>query len=114
MKAPTIRSWTTLGLAGALLLGPTSARAADWPVFGRDATRNAVSPEKGPPIRWQTEARENGFLVRPGWNVKWQAALGEINFAAPVVSGGLVWVGTNNANPRDPRAKEDAAVLMCF
>jgi outer membrane protein assembly factor BamB/precorrin-6B methylase 2 len=83
-------------------------------MLGRDATRNPVSPEKGPPLRWQTEARDNGFLLRPSWNLKWEAALGYGNVANPVVAGGLVWVGTNNARPRDPRVTEDAAVLMCF
>src|SRR5215468_976303 len=101
-------------LIGCLISDLAPARAADWPMFGRDGTRNAVSPEKGPPLAWQTEERDNGFLVRPAWNVKWEAQLGSANFAPPVVSGGLVWVGTNNGNPRDPRLKQDAAVLMCF
>jgi hypothetical protein len=35
------------------------ARAEDWPAFGRDATRNAVSPEKGPSVRWQVEQRNS-------------------------------------------------------
>src|SRR5262249_20786879 len=34
--------------------------------------------------------------------------------ASPVVAGGLVWVGTNNRAPRDPKTKQDAAALMCF
>src|SRR5262249_12056312 len=83
-------------------------------MFGRDKTRNAMSLERNPPIRWQLEERENGFLVQPAWNIKWQAQLGSSSFASPVVAGGLVWVGTNNHHPRDPKVKGDAAVLMCF
>jgi outer membrane protein assembly factor BamB len=83
-------------------------------MYGRDSTRNAVSPEKDPPLYWASEKRENGFLVRPAWNIRWQARLGSVNFAPPVVAGGLVWVGTNNARPRDAKVKGDASVLMCF
>ena len=32
-----------------------SPSAADWPMLGRDATRNAVSPEPNPPTRWNAE-----------------------------------------------------------
>jgi hypothetical protein len=113
-----MRTWVlgtaaVVGLAG-LLPGATPVRGADWPTFGRDRSRNAVSPEKGAPLAWQVERRENGFLTQPAWNVRWEAELGSGNFAAPVVAGGLVWVGTNNNRPRDPRVKGDAAVLMCF
>jgi outer membrane protein assembly factor BamB len=95
-------------------LAATPAAAEDWPMLGRDSSRVAVSREKNPPTRWQVEKRENGFLVQPGWNVRWEAALGTGNFAPPIVAGGLVWVGTNNAQPRDPKVQEDASVLMCF
>jgi outer membrane protein assembly factor BamB len=83
-------------------------------MFGRNGSRNAVSREKKVPVRWQIEERDNGRLTQPAWNVLWQADLGSSCFASPVVSGGLVWVGTNNSKPRDPKAKDDAAVLMCF
>ena len=77
-------------------------------MFGRDGTRNAVSDELNPPLRWRVEGMER-------LNVKWEAELGNCrNCSTPVVAGGLVWVGTNNNRPRDPEAKQDAAVLMCF
>jgi hypothetical protein len=97
-----------------LLLAGVPASGSDWPMFGRDATRNAVSTERNPPTHWQIEERENGFLVRPAWNIKWAARLGSSTFASPVVAGGLVWIGANNDQPRDPKIKDDAAVLMCF
>jgi outer membrane protein assembly factor BamB len=114
MRATNVRGAAPLILASAFLAAPAAARGEDWPMRGRDASRNPVSPEKRAPQHWQVEARDHGFLVRPSWNVKWEAALGEANFASPVVAGGLVWVGTNNARPRDPRAAKDASVLMCF
>lgn len=84
-------------------------------MLGRDQTRNAVSPEKNPPTDWQIEERnDKGVLVKPARNIKWQAQLGSVSLGGPVIADGLVWVGTNNGAPRDPKFKNDASVLMCF
>jgi len=82
-----------------------SLHADDWPMFGRDKTRNPVSPEKNPPTEWD---------LKSGKNIKWKAKLGSMTFAAPVVANGLVWIGTNNENPRDQNLTNTAGVLMCF
>jgi len=37
------------GCAASALLREGLAQAADWPMYGRDATRNSVSPERNPP-----------------------------------------------------------------
>jgi RNA polymerase sigma factor (sigma-70 family) len=84
---------------------PAKAVASDWPMWGRDATRNMVSAEKNPPAAWN---------VATGKNIKWTAQLGSRSLGNPVVAGGLIWVGTNNQNPRDPAVTSDASVLMCF
>jgi outer membrane protein assembly factor BamB len=47
-------------------------------------------------------------------NVKWIAKLGSQTYGNPVVAGGKVLIGTNNAVPRDPRFKDDKSILMCF
>jgi outer membrane protein assembly factor BamB len=114
MRPTTHWSLAATLLSAELLLTPPSLWADDWPQFGRDRTRNAVSPEKSELLRWQLEECGNGRLTRPAWNILWQADLGFSCFASPVVSDGLVWVGTNNAKPRDAKLKDDAAVLMCF
>jgi outer membrane protein assembly factor BamB len=93
--------------AGLLVLLTSCAGAYDWPMLGRDASRNAVSPERNPPIDWSTRAGD----LR---NVAWTARIGDSSFGSPIVSDGLVWVGTNNEVPRDPVCKVDASVLMCF
>jgi hypothetical protein len=69
------------------------ARAEDWPMLGRDGTRNAVSPEKNPPTFWQIEGVPTKFEnQRPiEWtteskNVKWKAELGINTFGTPVVA----------------------------
>jgi len=91
------------------------SQAEDWPMFGRDHTHNAVSPEQGAPADWQIEVRaEQGQAAKAARNIKWAAKLGGLSLGGPVVANGLVWVGTNNSNPRDPAATKDASVLMCF
>ena|SRR5436190_2541459 len=90
-----------------VLATASCANLDDWPMFGRDATRNAVSPGKNPPGDWSTKAGE----MR---NIAWIANVGDSSFGSPVVSDGLVWVGTNNQVPRDPACTVDASVLMCF
>ena len=52
--------------------------------------------------------------VASGDNVKWVADLGSYSYGGPVVAAGKVFVGTNNARPRDPEAAEDLGVLMAF
>jgi outer membrane protein assembly factor BamB len=84
-------------------------------MLGRDETRNGVSPEQGAPVDWQVESRDPATgAVRKSRNIKWSAKLGQRSLGGPVVANGLVWVGTNNEQPRDPQVKDDASVLMCF
>src|SRR5262245_18240821 len=114
MKPTTRWSLAAALLLTELLLTPPLLGADEWPQYDRVRTSNAVSPEKSAPLSWQLEERGKGSLTQPAWNIEWQADLGFSSFASPVVSGDLVWVGTNNSKPRDPKFKDDAAVLMCF
>jgi outer membrane protein assembly factor BamB len=83
------------------------AVSADWPVFGRDATRNAVVLRGSAPTDWD---------VSNGRNIKWKAQLGSQTIAAPVVAGGHVYIGTNNGAGYLERypAKIDLGCLLCF
>ena len=47
-------------------------------------------------------------------NIKWKANLGNLTYGGPVVAGGRVFIGTNNAVPRDPKQLGHKSVLMCF
>lgn len=93
----------------------TSLSADDWPMLGRDATRNAVSPEKNPPLTWEIGKRDRRTGV---WettnrrNVRWVAPLGSVTMGDPIVADGLVWVGTNSGAFREKTS--DASVLACF
>ncbi len=68
--------------------------------------RNLVNTTaKNLPSEWDPEE---------GTNIKWKAKLGETSYGGPVIAAGKVFVGTNNASPRDPNKKGDLGVLMCF
>ncbi len=108
----------TLAAAAVILLSPALRVAGDdWPMFGRDATHNGVSPEKNPPLSWRIERKSS--VKRPSQNVEWVAELGTSTYGDPVVAGGFVWIGTNSYFPgNDDRNPEgdviDGTALMCF
>jgi outer membrane protein assembly factor BamB len=104
-----------VGLAAALAcaaagLQPAELAASDpgtgnWPMWGGSPDRNMVSSMKGAPVEWDVKTKTN---------VKWVAALGSQSYGNPVVAGGMVFVGTNNEAPRDPKQAGDRGVLMAF
>jgi outer membrane protein assembly factor BamB len=81
------------------------ATAGDWPMWGGSPDRNMVSTMTGLPTTWD---------VKTGANVKWVAQLGSQTYGNPVVAGGVVLVGTNNEQVRDPKQGGDRGVLMAF
>lgn len=113
--SPAARLAVAAGLLPALAL---SAASADWPTWGRDATRNAVSPEAGAPLDFEFPVpAADGRPAKAGRGVAWAAELGSRTIGTPVVAGGLVWIGTNTRPPADesiPAKAWDAGVLRCF
>ena len=111
------RKSVALGLAlfGAVLLSiaywrlPSVSAAdpgtGDWPMWGGTPDRNMVSNMKGLPISWDLATKKN---------VKWVAQLGSQSYGNAVVSGGKVFVGTNNEGVRNPKVTGDKGVLMAF
>jgi putative pyrroloquinoline-quinone binding quinoprotein len=85
--------------------GVAAAREAPRQASGSRTGRNPVSPATGLPERWSPETGEN---------IRWVAQLGSETYGGPVVAGGKVFVGTNNATPRDPSIEGDRGVLMAF
>lgn len=101
----------------ALLLAALPLRAEDWPQWGRDNSRNMVSPEKHLPDTFAPgKLIEGKPEIDPATtkNIKWIAKLGDSTYGNPVVSGGKVYVGTNNHDPRNPARTENYCVLMCL
>lgn len=86
----------------------TEVPAHGWPMFGGTIFRNLVNTtEKNVPSDWSAE---EGNLK----NIKWTQDLGSKAYGGPVVADGKIFVGTNNANPRNPQIKGDKGILMCF
>jgi outer membrane protein assembly factor BamB len=78
---------------------------ADQPQWGQAWSRNMTSTETKLPAKFDTKS---------GLNVKWSARLGTETHSTPIVSGGRIFIGTNNGEPRDPKHQGDRGVLMCF
>jgi outer membrane protein assembly factor BamB len=89
---------------------PVSLTAGDpgsgeWPMWGGTPDRNMISAMKNLPIDWDVKTKKN---------IKWVAELGSQSYGNPVVSGGMVFLGTNNEAARDPKQTGDRGVLMAF
>lgn len=95
-----------VGAVAAPAAPPTSAPAGgDWPMWGGSPGRNAVNPAATIPTDWD---------LKTGRNVQWKAALGTYSYGGPVVAGGRVFVGTNNAAEYRSHSKGDRGCLLCF
>lgn len=87
------------------VLFPLLAAAADQPQWGRAWTRNLASDERHLP---------DGFDPETKRNVKWVVDLGTNTHSTPIIAGERIYIGTNNANPRDPKHTGDRGVFMCL
>lgn len=104
------RHFLSLGcLLAVLAVNDSSSRAQDWPQWGGTLDRNMVSSAKGLPTKFDPLSKDPKTS-----GIKWSAKLGSHTYGNPVVSGGKIFLGTNNASPRDPKYVGDHNVLMCF
>jgi len=87
------------------IIASATCIAADQPQWGQAWTRNLVSDEKNLPA---------DFDLLSGRNIAWIAPLGTHTHSTPIVAGGRVYVGTNNAVPRDPAHTGDRGILLCL
>ena len=104
------RTWMIgLALAGA---AAAAATAADWPQWGRTDGRNMVSPEKNLPATFTPDKAAAG----KGGSVKWVQRLGHAAYGNPTVSGGRVYVGTDDSTlTGDKRLKRTrGGMVHCF
>jgi outer membrane protein assembly factor BamB len=94
----------------------STAHAGDWPLWGRDATRNMVSDEKAPtafdPGRFVAGTDDVDPSTTKG--VRWVAKLGSQSYGNVTVSGGRVFVGTNNQMERRPGIHGDHSTVVAF
>ncbi|MEM1178441.1 MAG: PQQ-binding-like beta-propeller repeat protein [Acidobacteriota bacterium] len=106
LTSPAAASAAGLLTLGALALGLAApAFAEDFVQFGYDRTRNMVSDESGLPAEWD---------AKKGTNILWSQPVGSQSYAGPIISDGIVLIGTNNEGARNPDVKGDKGVIMAF
>ena len=81
------------------------SQGSDSPQWGEKHSRNMISSETDLP---------SSFNPDTGENIKWAVSIGSEAYATPVVAGGKVLIGANNADERDPRHKGDRGILLCL
>ena len=106
-------TFATAFVAMACELSTRSVLAEDWPMLGRSGTRNNVSTETGAPTRWNIEERNADQTTLASQGIRWSARLGSQTHSSPVVSSGLVWIGTNGARS-GMKNSDSNSVLKCF
>lgn len=113
---------SSIGLA-VLALGFSSfahqhkGHTSDWPMWGRDPSRNMVGEAKNLPVKVEPGKYIPGsdnIDISTTENVLWVAKLGSQAYGNVTVAGGKVFAGTNNESPRDPNQLGDRGVLMAF
>jgi outer membrane protein assembly factor BamB len=93
-------------IASSLLAAEIRPEKSDQPQWGEAWNRNMVARSARP--------LPDSFDLETGRNIKWIAQLGTETHSTPIVSGGRIYIGTNNGEPRDPKHQGDRGVLMCF
>ncbi|MEW6251224.1 MAG: PQQ-binding-like beta-propeller repeat protein [Planctomycetota bacterium] len=97
------------GQSSAPRTAPATQPAHDWPMWGGTPARNPVASAaaagRGLPAEWDVETKQN---------IKWSAPLGSTSYGGPVVAGGKVLVGTNNAGEYRPHSQGDKGCVLCF
>jgi len=96
---------------------PAGAVAEDWPMWGRDRSRNMVSPARGLPSSFaigELDPNTEKFNFTEARNLKWAARLGSQSYGNPTIAAGRILLGTNNDPPKDPARTGDYGVVLCL
>lgn len=90
--------------------------STEWPQWARDATNNMVAEASGIPIDFTAGEVDGEGHVDPAGakHSKWIVRLGSQTYGTPTISGGTVFVGTNNEEPRNEKIIGDRGVVMAF
>ncbi len=111
MRPPSILLAITISLSSSI------APAGDWPQWGCGPDRNMASDAKNLPASFGPGKQEHGrrrIDMSTTRNVKWAIVLGSEIYGNPVIAGGKIIVGTNDAALADPRFKRTrGGVLLC-
>jgi outer membrane protein assembly factor BamB len=91
--------------------------AADWPQWGGSLSKNMVAAGRRlPDVINPGSYSEGSSVIDPTTtkNLKWVATLGSETCGTPVIAGGRIYIGTNNAMPYDQKYQGDRGVLLCL
>ena len=113
----SVKSFCLIALAGLVLVAGASG-AGDWPTWGGTFQRNMASDETSLPGFFdpgKPKAGSREVDISTTRKVVWAALLGSQTYGNPVVAGGKLIVGTNDANLKDPRVrKTKGGLIICF
>jgi len=119
-----------MALVGYVITAAPAPGQSDHVMFGGTIGHNMVNTaDTGVPVQLlpQVEKDDDGKdkILKPAdANLLWKSPLGSRAYGGPIVSGGKVFVGTNNDNARNPRditttadgdkLPVDKGIVMCF
>ena len=108
-----------LTLTGSVAATVAAAPAIDdWPMWGKDETRSMYTSTEtglaGDFVAGEFKGITDEIDMATTKNVKWIAKLGSQSYGNATVSGGKIFIGTNNDTPRDPRIKGDRCTVYCL
>ena len=117
MDRIAIRWVTGLVCCGFVFAHAAGAWGGEWAQWGRDSSRNMASDEVGLPTSFHSGTRTpDGSAINMATTrgVRWVVRLGTHTYGNPVVAGGKVIVGTNDAKLDDPRFKPTrGGLILC-
>ena len=67
-----------------------------------------------PEVAGESSQPPDVWDVQTGRNIVWSVGLGDETFGRPVVSNGVVYVGTDNGRKMNPAYRDESGVLLAF
>jgi outer membrane protein assembly factor BamB len=107
-RAPTLHAeamWALSRISGGDPEAPTTEPASSDIALSEAILSPTTTADGNPPIDWD---------LSTGRNIVWSVELGGETFGRPVVSGGVVYIGTGNAEPRNPAFADECGVLAAL
>jgi HEAT repeat protein/outer membrane protein assembly factor BamB len=107
-KDPALQSetaWALDRISGSHGKSTFSTATPEIAVRQINASPPAPASAVNPPIDWDTTT---------GRNIVWSVELGAETFGRPVLSGGVVYIGTNNARKLNPAFADPCGVLLAL
>jgi outer membrane protein assembly factor BamB len=108
-----------VAFAAVAATSPGNTPNVDWNQWGGSSSRNNTPEGSNIPTEWEVgdfDNRTGEWDSSGAKNIKWVAKLGSQTYGNPVISGGKVFVGTNNSGGWLPRYPSDVdlGVLLAF